>query len=247
METWYHIFSSALCYLAVEAALHAIYRARLFAGYLSLILCFWQCYQRYNSKPLCGKSTPAPWEREAQQPPWRAAWPQRKLLRGPALINLTHFLRDVRETRGGGHFITRKGSLRSAFSTSCLNTEEEMALIMFSGMFGLGEMVSYISFMGAGGRGCWCGRLLRARLKNFSSSSWLFEWCLLAFLLHPVIGHLLVFCVCFFMSFTPDNTIKHFSWTAFGEYWQCLRWHVCAEITVFQRHVPLTDFGEYLC
>lgn len=27
-----------------------------------------------------------------------------------------------------------------------------MALIMFSGMFGLGEMVSYISFMGDGGR-----------------------------------------------------------------------------------------------
>lgn len=38
-------------------------------------------------------------------------------------------------------------SLRSAFSTSHLNTEEEMALIMFSGVFGFGEIVSYISFM----------------------------------------------------------------------------------------------------
>lgn len=28
-----------------------------------------------------------------------------------------------------------------------------MALIMFSGMFGFGEMVSYISFMGDGGEG----------------------------------------------------------------------------------------------
>ncbi len=46
-----------------------------------------------------------------------------------------------------------------------------MALIMFSGMFGFGEMVSYISFMGDGGGGCWCGCLLTAgsaTLKNFT-------------------------------------------------------------------------------
>lgn len=32
----------------------------LVSGYPSLILCFWHCYQKYNSKPPCGKSTPAP-------------------------------------------------------------------------------------------------------------------------------------------------------------------------------------------
>lgn len=32
----------------------------LASGYPSLILCFWHCYQKYNSKPPCGKSTPAP-------------------------------------------------------------------------------------------------------------------------------------------------------------------------------------------
>lgn len=70
--------------------------------------------------------------------------------KGATLINLAHFLRDVRETKRGRHFITGKGSLWSAFSTSCLNTEGEMALIMFWGMFGFGEMVSSISFMGDG-------------------------------------------------------------------------------------------------
>lgn len=83
--------------------------------------------------------------------------------RGATLINLAHFLRDVRETKRGRHFITRKGSLWSAFSTSCLNTEGEMALIMFWGMFGFGEMVSSISFMGGGGGWlCWRACLLRA-------------------------------------------------------------------------------------
>lgn len=92
--------------------------------------------------------------------------------KGATLINLAHFLRDVRETKRGRHFITGKGSLWSAFSTSCLNMEGEMALIMFWGMFGFGEMVSSISFMGDGGGWlCWRACLLRAEsttLKCFT-------------------------------------------------------------------------------
>lgn len=77
-----------------------------------------------------------------------------KLLSRPALINLAHFLSDGRETQRGRCFITSKGSCPSAFSTSHLNTEKEMALIMLSGMFGFGGMVSSISFIGDGGRCC---------------------------------------------------------------------------------------------
>lgn len=42
-----------------------------------------------------------------------------------------------------------------------------MALIMFWGMFGFGEMVSSISFMGDGGRGCWCACPLTAESATF--------------------------------------------------------------------------------
>lgn len=42
-----------------------------------------------------------------------------------------------------------------------------MALIMFWGMFGFGEMVSSISFMGDGGRGCWCACPLTVESATF--------------------------------------------------------------------------------
>lgn len=80
-----------------------------------------------------------------------------------------------------------------------------MALIMFSGMFGFGEMVSYISFMGDGGRGCWCGCLIttgNAALKNFPFfpiRSLNYPCCLFYYPLQYEIS--LVCFLCFFMPF----------------------------------------------
>lgn len=65
-----------------------------------------------------------------------------------------------------------------------------MALIMFLGMFGFGEMVSYISFMGDGGRGCWCGCLLTAgsvALKDFTFSMGFLNYACWPILLYTVI------------------------------------------------------------
>lgn len=100
----------------------------------------------YNSKPPCGKSTPAPCKEQHTSTATEAA-----LERTSADKSQEFPLRCERDLRGR-HFITEKGSLWSAFSISHLNTEEEMALIMYWGMFGLGEMDSYISFT-ARGRG----------------------------------------------------------------------------------------------
>lgn len=46
-----------------------------------------------------------------------------------------------------------------------------MALIMLSGMFGFGGMVSSISFIGDGGRGCWCGYPLTAEGATFQRNT----------------------------------------------------------------------------
>lgn len=65
-----------------------------------------------------------------------------------------------------------------------------MALIMFSGVFGFGEMVSYISFMGDGGRGCWRGCLVTAgsaTLRNFTFSIGSLNYACWLILLHTTI------------------------------------------------------------
>lgn len=116
-----------------------------------------------------------------------------------------------------------------------------MALIMFSGMFGFGEMVSYISFMGDGGRGCWCGCLVTAgsdALKDFTFLIGPLNYACWIFLLRTSIWNVTLHCLLFFFI---SDTIKHFSAMGFGEDCQYLLWHIFSEAAIFKHHVPLTD------
>lgn len=78
-----------------------------------------------------------------------------------------------------------------------------MALIMFSGMFGFGEMVSYISFMGDGRKGLlmWMlGYSINSTLKNFLKNR-VCELCLLAYFISNKRFHLSAFLYLTFYVF----------------------------------------------
>lgn len=127
-----------------------------------------------------------------------------------------------------------------------------MALIMFSGMFGFGEMVPYISFTGDGGRSRWCGRLDTAEsalMKNFPFSIGSLNYACWIILLRTTIWNftcllfLLFFrllCVCLVV----DNIIKQSSKMGFWEDCLYLCWHVCSKEAVRKHHVPHTDLAN---
>lgn len=123
-------------------------------------------------------------------------------------------------------------SLRSAFSTSRLNTEEEMALIMFWGMFGFGEMVSYISFMGAGGRGCWCWCLLTAK-KCYVEEFCSFPTGSLTYMHWPIFLHTAIWnftcllCLPFYVFYLS------LQFNVMG-FWEVCEYLCCSKILYFQ-------------
>ena len=123
-----------------------------------------------------------------------------------------------------------------------------MALIMFSGMFGFGEMVSYISFMGDGGRSCWCGCLVTAEsalMKNFPLPIGFFELCLLDyFIAHRNMKFHLSALFALLCLLVVDNIIKHSSTMGFWE--DCLYFcrHVCSKTAISKHHMPDTDLAK---
>lgn len=201
----------------------------LFSGYLSLIFCFWQCYQRHNSKPLCGKKCTCSLRKSSTTASLESCSATEKAPeRASTDKSHTFPLRCERDLK------RRALHHRERLSVICLQH--------FAPLYGRGNgtnnVLGHVWFWGNGFIYQFHGRWGKGLLMWMPAYSWkcyieVFHflnwglWIMFVGLFYYTLQYeiSLVCFVCFFMSLIWDNIIKRFSAIGFWEVCQYLRWH----------------------